>query len=190
MVTKRHRARKIALHLLYGCDVSDRRSEEDLSDQVGYLTREEIMLESIASDLAEEDVEQQVREILKDQERRQRLKRAPRPKNPEAERLCAFALELAKGVLDFRDEIDKRLKGVSEHWRLGRMPAVDRNILRLGAYELLYRPDIPPKVSIDEAVELAKEYGDDKSGAFVNGILDVIAAERLKQQEGGGNGES
>mgnify|MGYP006309409463 FL=1 len=61
------------------------------------------------------------------------------------------------------------------------MSMVDRNILRLGAYEILFRSDIPPKVSIDEAVELAKEYGDEKSGGFVNGILDTLAEQRISE---------
>jgi len=60
------------------------------------------------------------------------------------------------------------------------MSVVDRNILRLSAYEILFRTDIPPKVSIDEAVELAKEYSDEKSSGFVNGILDALAARRLQ----------
>jgi N utilization substance protein B len=70
--------------------------------------------------------------------------------------------------------LDTLIRQYSEHWRLERMAAVDRNLLRVALYELLYQPDIPTKVVINEAVELAKRYGTDESGAFVNGILDRI----------------
>jgi len=181
MTTKRHRARRIALQLLYNSDVLKDRSAEHLTEQAVYYTFEDIMVESIASELSEEEVEQKVKEILNDQERRDRRGWKARPRDPEIDELCEFALELARGVLDCQDLIDQRLVEVSEHWRLDRMSVVDRNILRLGTFELLFRADIPPKVSIDEAVELAKEYGDEKSGAFVNGILDVLAEKRLAQ---------
>lgn len=85
-----------------------------------------------------------------------------------------FAIELANGAHGHREEIDSLIKQFSEHWRLERMPIVDRNILRLGIFELLYRPDIPAKVSINEAVDLGKRYGSGESGAFINGILDRI----------------
>lgn len=85
-----------------------------------------------------------------------------------------FAIELVQGVHVHREEIDPLIKRFSEHWRLERMPAVDRNILRLAIYELIYRPDIPAKVSINEAVDLGKKYGSEDSGSFINGILDRI----------------
>jgi len=92
---------------------------------------------------------------------------------PPAE-LMLFARELVAGVSERRDEIDARLAASSQHWRLGRMDRVDRNVLRLGAYELLFVPEVPDKVAINEAVELAKEFGAEPSGAFVNGILDAL----------------
>ena len=85
-----------------------------------------------------------------------------------------FARELAEGVIRNQEEIDAVIERHSEHWRLDRMSVTDRNILRLATYELLFRPDIPPRVSINEAVELAKEFGTEDSPAFVNGILDAI----------------
>ena len=93
-----------------------------------------------------------------------------------------FASELARGAHEHREEVDSLIKGFSENWRLERMPAVDRNILRLAIYELLYRPDIPTKVSINEAVDLGKKYGSEDSGSFINGILDRI---RLHLEETG-----
>ena len=85
-----------------------------------------------------------------------------------------FATELFEGTLTRRDEIDALVKGQAENWRLERMPAVDRNILRLAVYELLAEPDVPPLVVLDEAIELAKRYGSDQSSAFVNGLLDGL----------------
>jgi N utilization substance protein B len=86
----------------------------------------------------------------------------------------AYLLQLVEGVAAHLEELDGLITRYSEHWRLERMAAVDRNLLRLSAYELLYQLQIPPKVVINEAVELAKLYGTDESGAFVNGILDRI----------------
>jgi N utilization substance protein B len=86
----------------------------------------------------------------------------------------AYLQELVAGVDSHRDELDAFIVRFSEHWRLERMTVVDRNLLRLAIYELLYQPRIPPKVVINEAVELAKRYGSEASGAFVNGILDQV----------------
>jgi N utilization substance protein B len=88
-----------------------------------------------------------------------------------------FAQALVRGVFEDKAEIDTRIESASTNWRLPRMPAVDRNILRLGAYEIVQRTDIPASVSINEAIELAKKYGGAESRAFVNGILDRIAGE-------------
>ena len=74
-------------------------------------------------------------------------------------------------------EVDAMIRKVSEHWRLERMPRVDRNILRLGVCELLFMPDVPRRVTLNEAVELAKRYGGEGSAGFVNGVLDRIASE-------------
>jgi len=88
-----------------------------------------------------------------------------------------FARELIHGYLERRVEIDRRIEEVARNWQLRRMAAIDRNILRLGTYELLYRTDIPPLVAINEAIEMAKKFSTKNSGPFVNGILDNI---RLK----------
>ena len=91
-----------------------------------------------------------------------------------------YAAELAQGVADHSAEIDAMIRKVSEHWRLERMPRVDRNILRLSAYELMYLPDVPRRVTLNEAIELAKRYGGEGSPGFVNGVLDRIASEMGK----------
>ncbi len=88
-----------------------------------------------------------------------------------------FARSLVAGVQERSEEIDRLIESASLNWRLSRMPAVDRNILRLAAFELLGSLDVPASVSINEAVELAKRFGEKESGSFVNGILDRIAQE-------------
>lgn len=85
-----------------------------------------------------------------------------------------FFLKLVKGVQEAGDVIDSLIERFSAHWKLSRMSGVDRNILRIAVYEMLYCKDIPPKVSINEAIDIGKKYGTDESGAFINGILDGI----------------
>jgi N utilization substance protein B len=87
----------------------------------------------------------------------------------------AYADEAARGVRASLGDLDARIAKASTNWRLERMARVDRNLLRLGAWELLHRPDVPRAVVLDEAVELAKRYGTEESGAFVNGVLDRVA---------------
>lgn len=97
---------------------------------------------------------------------------AQRLSNPKLE---LFADTLYHGTRTHRAAIDAKLAAVAENWAVERMAVVDRNILRLAVFELLHLPDTPPKVIIDEAIELAKRYGANESHAFVNGILDRIA---------------
>ena len=98
---------------------------------------------------------------------------------PEGGRVDAeaqkFAQELVLGVVEHRDEIDRLIEQHSHNWRLDRMSRIDRNVLRLGIFELKYRADIPKKVSLNEAVELGKNFGTEESSAFVNGLLDRVA---------------
>jgi N utilization substance protein B len=91
-------------------------------------------------------------------------------------RLRDFAHALVSGVISNRSKIDELIAGVAENWRLDRMAAIDRNILRLGAFEMLYSSDVPAKVAINEALELAKRYSTSQSSRFVNGILDRLQA--------------
>ena len=94
-----------------------------------------------------------------------------------------FATDLVRGTLSDMEALDKVIREVAKNWDLGRMPTIDRNILRIGAYELLHREDIPPKVSINEAIELAKCYSTAESGTFVNGILDNIKNTHRKSED-------
>jgi N utilization substance protein B len=133
-MTKRSRAREVALQLLF---------QYDYNPKVGPPVQERF-----------------VRDRLRD---------------PANEWFC---LRLFKGVLKHLPEIDRRLGEAAENWRLPRMSGVDRNVLRLGAHELLYVPDTPPSVALNEAIELARRFGSAESPAFVNGVLDKLLKTR------------
>lgn len=90
------------------------------------------------------------------------------------ETVRVFCSRLTEGIQKSREEIDAKITKYATNWQLKRMAFIDRNVLRLGVYELCWAEDIPPKVSINEAVELAKKYGDVESSKFVNGVLDKI----------------
>lgn len=95
----------------------------------------------------------------------------------------AFSSDLVLGASKHRDEIDGLIGGFSDNWSIDRMSRVDRNILRMAVYELLYCEDIPPKVTLNEAIDLGKDYGSENSGSFINGVLDALYA-KLKHEDG------
>ena len=95
--------------------------------------------------------------------------------NPTDDETRDFAQRLLQGTLAHLTAIDDCVAKSSAHWKLHRMAAVDRNVLRLAIFELNHCPDIPVKVTLNEAIEIAKKFGSEESGAFVNGILDQIA---------------
>ncbi len=101
---------------------------------------------------------------------------------PSTEELATrvFADRIIRGVLEHRDEMDTEIQKYCQNWELHRIAAVDRNVLRMAIYEMRYREDIPPVVSINEAVDIAKKYSTEESGKFVNGILDRIRKEVLR----------
>src|SRR2546421_5688761 len=103
----------------------------------------------------------------------------PPPTTDEAA-IRLFAEPLIRGALEHRDEADEIIKKHAKNWDLHRIAAVDRNILRLAIYEMLHRDDIPPIVSINEAVDIAKKFSTQDSGKFVNGILDRVKSELLR----------
>jgi transcription antitermination protein NusB len=94
---------------------------------------------------------------------------------PRDEGAHDFALELVQGVRKELEVLDGLIETHSTNWRVDRMSRIDRNVLRLGVYELKYRPDIPRKVTLNEAVELGKKFGSEDSSAFINGLLDKVA---------------
>jgi N utilization substance protein B len=135
MMTRRSRAREVALQLLF---------QRDLNPSV-----------------ARDTIEQFVRDRLRD------------------DTLIPFCLSLFDGVEANRTALDERLGGAAANWRVSRMAIVDRNVLRLGAYELLFTPDTPAQVALDEAIELARRFGSAGSPAFVNGVLDQLRKNAL-----------
>jgi len=101
-----------------------------------------------------------------------------------AEDVRKFSEDLVSGVLKHRDSIDGVIEKYADNWNLNRMAIIDRNIMRFATYELLYLTDIPPKVTINEAVNIAKKYSQEESGKFVNGVLDKIShSEKGKSSE-------
>ena len=104
------------------------------------------------------------------------LRKAPDP-------IRNFTERLVSGTLAHRDDLDAIISRQADHWRLSRMPVVDRNILRLALFELLHEPGTPRPVVIDEALEIAKRFSTPKSSQFINGILDGVLKSRLPQEE-------
>ncbi len=94
-----------------------------------------------------------------------------------------FSSLLIEGTWKNRDEIDRLISGSSENWTMARMSRVDKSILRMAVYELLFCQDIPPKVTLNEAIDLGKVYGSENSGAFINGILDALYGKLRKKDE-------
>jgi N utilization substance protein B len=94
---------------------------------------------------------------------------------PADHRAREFARMLVQGTLAEKESVDRLIARVLEHWSIGRLSRIDHNILRLALYELIHLSDVPARVTMDEAIELAKRYGDHNSGQFVNGVLDRLA---------------
>jgi len=94
-----------------------------------------------------------------------------------------FSERLVKGVEQHREDLDRIIEQYSSHWKVDRMTHVDRTILRIATYELLYCDDIPTKVAINEAIDIGKKYGSEDSGAFINGVLDKVQSEVKRQVE-------
>ena len=138
MLTRRSRAREVALQLLFQHDHNPT--------------------------LAREAIEAFARERLREPN------------------LIHFCLALFDGVVKEEQLLDQRLNQASENWRVPRMPTVDRNVLRLGAYELLYTPQTPAAAVLDEAIELARRFGTKDSTSFVNGVLDRLVNDKSQEQ--------
>jgi transcription antitermination protein NusB len=152
-VGKRRRGREMALQMLYQSDMGGATLPQVLLhfNPVDYL---EAYREEGEGDALTREQYEQIKEALE------------------------YARRLVEGTLEHREELDGLIREQAENWRLERMSAVDRNVLRLAAFELLYEPDVPKLVVLDEAIELAKRYGSEQSGRFVNGLLDGLLKTR------------
>ena len=150
---KRTRSREFALQILYELDLVPSDIEEALEDF--WMDRTDVELTNPEKIALEED-----------------------KKEPEVR---DYTEKLVRGTLEKKASIDLLIERFAENWEMERMACVDRNILRLGTYEILHLDEIPVKVAINEAVELAKRYGEQDSSKFVNGILDRIAKTECKK---------
>ena len=150
---KRTRSREFALQLLYQIDLSGASPDEVYKD---FWTKG-------ADPTFSKEEKKAVEQSKKDQDVRR------------------YADQLVRGTLENLAAIDKLIEKFTENWEMKRMAYIDRNILRLASFEILYLEDIPVKVAINEAVELAKRYGESDSSKFVNGILDRIAKTECKK---------
>ncbi|MEA2646220.1 MAG: transcription antitermination protein NusB [Chloroflexota bacterium] len=101
-----------------------------------------------------------------------------------------FALGLVRGTLEHRAAIDAEIASASLHWTLEQMAGVERSVLRLATYELLFCPEVPPKAAVNESIELAKTFGGDESGRFVNGILGRVMSRAAEAQAQAGAAEA
>ena len=151
---KRTRAREFALQVLYELDIAKSQELEEALEDF-WADRTDLALTNPEKMALEED-----------------------KKEPE---IREYAEKLIRGTLEKRDPIDRTIERYAENWEMRRMACVDRNILRLSTYEILHVGEIPVKVAINEAVELAKRYGEEDSSKFVNGILDRIAKTECKK---------
>jgi N utilization substance protein B len=162
---KRRTAREMAVQMLYQSDLGGSALPQifrtfDLSE---YLAREKE-----AGD-KEKAAPTPVTPVTPEDQRAEAARRRKR-----VDEAFQFAQELVQGTLDNREKIDDMIRGQADNWRLERMPAVDRNVLRLAIYEMLFETDTPKLVVVDEAIELAKKFGSEQSGRFVNGLLDGL----------------
>jgi transcription antitermination protein NusB len=167
---QRRRSREVALQVLYQLDVTGVSPQEGVS----------LYFDHFAGD-KEPDEKADENDVPQPDE-------APKPWSQEIMAVARpFAELLINGVSIHRDEIDRWIVSASENWRVDRMSVVDRNILRIAIYEMLYCEDIPPKVSINEAIDLGKRFSGQDSGPFINGVLDQILAAMGKVDKGAEN---
>ncbi|OPY80160.1 MAG: hypothetical protein A4E65_01588 [Syntrophorhabdus sp. PtaU1.Bin153] len=101
---------------------------------------------------------------------------------PYQKDIIEYTRFLLSGIRDNKELIDRRIAGASEHWKMERTTYIDRNIIRVAVYEMFFSEDVPPKVAINEAIELGKKYGNEDSGDFINGILDRVLREYYEKE--------
>ena len=156
----RRRSRELALQTLYALDRKKGQGNTDMVEEA--INHMKIWAQEGTEDGEEETV----------------------PADPQTETdVESFAETLIRGVIEKLTDLDNVIGQYSTNWKVPRMALVDRNVLRLAAFELMHLADIPPRVTLNEAIEVAKRYGSKDSGAFINGILDRIAA--LKKSASG-----
>jgi N utilization substance protein B len=158
-VGKRRRAREMAVQMLYQLELGGSPLEQVFAafDTLDYL-RESRLDEAVEDPASSEEA----------------LRKRHAAEERQLDDAFAYARQLVEGTALHGDEIDRLIRRHAENWRLERMPAIDRNILRLALFEMLFQAGVPKVVIVDEAIELAKKYGAENSGRFVNGLLDGV----------------
>ncbi len=175
----RRKARECALQMLYQWDLG--KDSPETVEQLFWLSAEKVQ-ETSPKKAAKKTSNKTSKPNPKPNPKKDpksNLKKAPKqasPPNQDAPHR-SFAGQLFAGTVDAVEEIDRLIRRHAEHWRLERMAAVDRNILRLGIYEICHHRETPPVVVINEALELARKYSEEVSVQFVNGLLDHIRKE-------------
>jgi N utilization substance protein B len=154
---KRRMAREMAVQMLYQSDLGG-------SSLPNIFTTFDL-----SEYLAREAAQDQKRGLPSPEERAESSRRRQR-----VDEAFDYAQTLVRGTVDHRERIDELIRSQADNWRLERMPPVDRNILRLAVYEMLHEQETPKLVVLDEAIELAKKFGSEQSGRFVNGLLDGL----------------
>src|SRR5919106_523443 len=157
---KRRTAREMAVQMLYQSDLG--------GSPLPHIFNTFDMAEYLAREAAAEKAEK-TEPLTPAEQRDEHVRRRKR-----VEEAFHYAQELVRGAVEHQDKIDELIRSQADNWRLERMPAVDRNILRLAIYEMLFEKDTPKLVVLDEAIELAKKFGSEQSGRFVNGLLDGL----------------
>ncbi len=160
---KRHRAREMAIQMLYQLDMG----QSPLPHIFGHF-----------DPIPFRDSDDEAGEV--------EASASPEEESPTTRDSFDYARSLVEGTVSHGEEIDELIRKQAVNWRLERMSAVDRNILRLAVYELLYESDVPKVVILDEAIELAKRFGAEDSSRFVNGLLDgLLKKSRARSADGG-----
>ena len=164
---RRRISREMAVQMLYQNDLGGSPLPQIFHsfDLAEYLTREELGEKKKDG----QEPPSQSSRPGREEERAEYMRR-----KRQAEEAFAFAQGLVTGTIDHREQVDALIREQADNWRLERMPPVDRNVLRLAVFEMLYETDTPKLVIVDEAIELAKKFGSEQSGRFVNGLLDGL----------------
>jgi len=162
---KRRTAREMAVQMLYQSDLG--------GSALPHIFNTFDLTEYVNSEMAAEGKRRSEPDPVS--ENGEAVERAARARaRKRAEDAFVYAQGLVRGVMENVERVDEMIRGQADHWRLERMPAVDRNVLRLAVYEMLYEKETPKLVVLDEAIELAKKFGSEQSGRFVNGLLDGL----------------
>lgn len=173
---KRRRAREMALQMLYQAEVGESPLKEilEIFDLREYLAETAVPVEEPETAEAAFSEAAKFGQVEPEGPAKGGRKRKERVSSSSLGEAFSYAKQLLEGSRQNGEEIDTLIRQYAENWRLERMPVIDRNVLRIAVYEMLYQEAVPKVVIVDEAIELAKKFGSENSGRFVNGLLDGV----------------